>query len=135
MLETAYSIIEEAGHELTFASLYEEVAKILSMTDAEKDARIGDFYTELTLDGRFVTLVDNTWDLRARHVYDKVHIDVNSVYSDAEEADVDEEEVALSGEEGALDVDVKSLEEGEEGTETVPGAMSDEDLSSLGVLK
>ena len=41
--------------------------------------------TQLTLDGRFVTLGENVWDLRIRHTFDKVHIDMNEVYSDDEE--------------------------------------------------
>ena len=40
------------------------------------------FYTNLSLDGRFVTLGENEWDLRSRQKYEKVHIDMNDVYSD-----------------------------------------------------
>ena len=44
------------------------------------------------LDGRFVTLGENQWDLRSRHTFDKVHIDMRDVYSDVETSDDDEEE-------------------------------------------
>ena len=37
------------------------------------------------MDGRFVNLGDNQWDLRTNQTYDKVHIDMNDVYSDIEE--------------------------------------------------
>ena len=37
-----------------------------------------------TQTGRFVTLGENTWDLRSRHTFDKVHIDMNDVYSDVD---------------------------------------------------
>ena len=43
------------------------------------------FYTHLLLDGRFVTLCENMWDLRDRQPYDKIHIDLNAVYADVEE--------------------------------------------------
>ena len=44
------------------------------------------------LDGRFVTLGENEWDLRARHKFEKVHIDMSEVYSDVEATDEDSEE-------------------------------------------
>ena len=44
------------------------------------------------LDGRFVTLGENIWDLRSRHTFDKVHIDMKDVYSDVETEDEDSEE-------------------------------------------
>lgn len=56
------------------------------------------------MDGRFVNLGDNTWDLRKNNTYDKVHIDINDVYSDVEMTDNDEEEEAeLKEEIGAFD--------------------------------
>ena len=92
MLDVAYTIMSKAKKEMTFQDLYEQIAKELTMNDDEKKSHLGEFYTELTLDGRFVALTDNGWDLRARHTYDKVHIDVNDVYSDVEEGDEDEED-------------------------------------------
>ena len=44
------------------------------------------------LDGRFVTLGENEWDLRVRHKFEKVHIDMSEVYSDVETYDEDSEE-------------------------------------------
>lgn len=35
------------------------------------------FYTNITLDGRFITVGENNWDLRSRHKFDEVHIDMN----------------------------------------------------------
>ena len=48
------------------------------------------------LDGRFVTLGENQWDLRVRHKYESVHIDMSEVYSDVEtyDEDVEDEEEA-----------------------------------------
>lgn len=92
MLDVAYELMTKTHKEVTFTDLYDQIAKTLAMNDDEKKSHIGEFYTELTLDGRFVALTDNGWDLRARHTYDKVHIDVNDVYSDVEEGDEDEED-------------------------------------------
>ena len=43
----------------------------------------------MTLDGRFVLLGDNLWDLRNRHTFEKVHIDMKDAYN--EENDYQEE--------------------------------------------
>ena len=90
--ETAFEVLTAANDTLSFAELYGKVAEIAEMSEEEKAARIGQFYTEISLDGRFVGLTDNTWDLRSRHTYDKVHIDVNDVYTEVDEGERDEED-------------------------------------------
>ena len=90
--ETAFEVLTSANSSLTFAELYGKVAEIAEMSEEEKAARIGQFYTDISLDGRFVGLTDNTWDLRSRHTYDKVHIDVNDVYSEVDEGERDAED-------------------------------------------
>ena len=52
------------------------------------------FYTQLSLDGRFITLTDNFWDLRSRHKFEQVHLDMIDAYSD-EDDEIDEEEEEL----------------------------------------
>ena len=90
--ETAFEVLTAANDTMTFAELYGKVAEIAEMSEEEKAARIGQFYTDISLDGRFVGLTDNTWDLRSRHTYDKVHIDVNDVYSEVDEGERDAED-------------------------------------------
>ena len=95
LLEVGFEIITKNEVKMSFADLYAAVGKELSMTEEEMNDRIGAFYTDLTLDGRFVALPDNTWDLRSRHTYAKVHIDIASIYSDEEEnKDQDAEDLA-----------------------------------------
>ena len=84
-VDTAYDIVVKNGAELPFATLWNNVCEELGLTQEDKVARVSYFYTQLTLDGRFVTLGENVWDLRIRHTFDKVHIDMNEVYSEDEE--------------------------------------------------
>ena len=84
-VDTAYDIVVKNGVELPFATLWNNVCEELGLTQEDKVARVSYFYTQLTLDGRFVTLGENVWDLRIRHTFDKVHIDMNEVYSEDEE--------------------------------------------------
>ena len=135
MLDVAYTIMSKGKKEMAFATLYEQIAKELTMNEDEKKSHLGEFYTELTLDGRFVALTDNGWDLRARHTYDKVHIDVNDVYSDVEEGDEDEEDEAEEKEfeaqiEGKPVVEAAAPEVETEDTDAEKPAV-DEDVASL----
>ena len=84
-VDTAYDIVVKNGTELPFATLWNNVCEELGLTQEDRVARVSYFYTQLTLDGRFVTLGENVWDLSIRHTFDKVHIDMNEVYSEDEE--------------------------------------------------
>ena len=42
----------------------------------EANKKAGQYFTNMMLDGRFVTLGENEWDLRSRHTFDKVHIEI-----------------------------------------------------------
>jgi DNA-directed RNA polymerase subunit delta len=138
MLESAYAIMSKSKKEMTFQDLYDAVGKDLEMSEDEKKAHIGSFYTELTLDGRFVALTDNAWDLRARHTYAKVHIDVNDVYSDVDEGDEDEEDEEDEKDYNAEVEGKPTAEETEEPDEVDPDAKKDADddaVEALGLKK
>ena len=82
---TAYDIVVKHGDALPFATLWNAVCEELGLTEEDRINRVSYFYTQLTLDGRFVTLGENVWDLRIRHTFDKVHIDMNEIYTEEEE--------------------------------------------------
>lgn len=94
-IQIAYELVESRGTAVAFNEIWDEVKKQSGMTEEECARELGRFYTNLSLDGRFVTLGENTWDLRKHHTFDKVHIDMNDVYADDDEKDLedmDEEE-------------------------------------------
>ena len=95
MIDEAYLILKEEGKELPFATLWARVREKLDINDEEAAERIGFFYSDLSLSGKIVPLSNNNWDLRSRHLYEAVHIDVKDIYVEVEESDgdsVDEEE-------------------------------------------
>ena len=119
-LDVAFDLIVNTGKEVSFKEIWEEVIRVQGYDEETAKRLMGQFYTNLSLDGRFVTLGDNKWDLRSRHTFDKVHIDMNDVYSDVEttsDEDVDEEDVEynkmLEGDSEEKD-DEESLGEDEE---------------------
>ena len=119
-LDVAFDLIVNTGKEVSFKEIWEEVIRVQGYDEETAKRLMGQFYTNLSLDGRFVTLGDNKWDLRSRHTFDKVLIDMNDVYSDVEttsDEDVDEEDVEynkmLEGDSEEKD-DEESLGEDEE---------------------
>lgn len=80
MVETAYRILKEEKKKLCFKELWIRVSEHLEYNEEQKEEKIAFFYTDLSLDGRFVTLGENEWDLRERNTFDKVHIDMNDIY-------------------------------------------------------
>ncbi|MDY0345016.1 MAG: DNA-directed RNA polymerase subunit delta [Bacilli bacterium] len=95
MLDLAYEVITEAKQlPISFHELWEAVCIKAELSKEKMRGQISRFYTNISLDGRFVALTDNFWDLRENHTFDKVHIDMNDVYTDVEETEeIDEEEI------------------------------------------
>ena len=92
LLDLAFEAISKSKDSLPFKTLWKEVCKAKELTEEEAAQRVSQFYTNLLFDGRFVTLGDNIWDLRSRHTFDKVHIDMKDVYSEIDTDDGDSED-------------------------------------------
>ena len=85
MVDVAYSYLKEINKKVKFNDLFNVISERIGFSEEEKENLISNFYTNLSLDGRFVTLGNNEWDLRSNQTYDKVHIDMNDIYTDMEE--------------------------------------------------
>lgn len=69
--DITYYILEEEG-KLNTADLYKKIVTLLELPSSTFEEKIGDYYTTLTTDKRFIMLEDGSWDLRSRHTSDKV---------------------------------------------------------------
>ena len=94
LIELAFEFVEGQKEPVPFSAIWEYVKKEAGLTEEQANSKAGQFFTNMMLDGRFVNLGDNEWDLRSRHTFDKVHIDMKDVYSDVETSDEDSEEAA-----------------------------------------
>ena len=92
LLDYAYDLISKQKEAIPFQQIWEYVVSAAGLSEEEAKAKVSRFYTTLMLDGRFVTLGENLWDLRSSHTFDKVHIDMKDVYSDVEATDDSDEE-------------------------------------------
>lgn len=92
LIEIAYEFVSKSKTPVHFDDIWNHVKKEAGLSEEEAAKKAGQFFTNVMLDGRFVTLGENEWDLRERHTFDKVHIDMRDVYSDVQTTDEDSEE-------------------------------------------
>ncbi len=82
--DITYYILEGSKKTINTGDLYKKIIKLLELPESSFDAKIGDYYTSLATDKRFILLEDGTWDLRSRHTSDKV-VKVMDAEEDEEE--------------------------------------------------
>ena len=128
LLDHAFDYVSGQSQPSKFQDIWAYCVKEAGLTAEEAAQKVSRFYTNLMLDGRFVTLGENQWDLRVRHKYESVRIDMSEVYSDVETYDEDSEEEEEEAEYNAAfeedkknkdvdDVDEEENEEEEEDNE------------------
>ena len=119
--DLAELILKEQSKSLNTPTIFKIICDLLDYSDEEYTAQIGDFYTSLTTDKRFV-FNNNEWDLREKHPV--------TIVMDDEEEDIEEDE-----EEEMLDED-ESLEEDDIETNIEDDDLddSDDDLDDLSIL-
>lgn len=83
-------ILEESKKPLNTADLFKKIIKLLDLPDETFEKKIGDFYTSLSTDKRFVLLENSCWDLRNRYTSDKVI--KTAIEEDDDEIDENEED-------------------------------------------
>ena len=89
--DIANLIIEQAKKGMNTLELFTNIINALELPKSTIDNKIGDFYTSLTTDKRFV-LIDGLWDLRSRHTSDKVIVKIDEDEEEIEEENETDEE-------------------------------------------
>lgn len=75
MIEMAYYILDERKQAVSFQEIWDEIVEALGMSESEARARIAQFYTDLNIDGRFISLGENRWGLRTWYPVDQIEDD------------------------------------------------------------
>ena len=89
MIDIAYRIMSEKSAPVNFKDLWNEVTFELGLDAAKAAKKISLFYSDLSLDGRFVALKDNNWELKRRLKFEDVYIDTSSIVID--DSDLEDE--------------------------------------------
>ena len=69
------NIILEETPNLNTAELFSKISSLLGLSKKEYENKIGDYYTSLATDKRFIMLDDSTWDLSKRHKSKKINVE------------------------------------------------------------
>jgi DNA-directed RNA polymerase subunit delta len=81
MLELAHEFIVSKKKAVTFKEIWQYIQK---QTDEKEATQLGRFYKLITLDGRFVALGSNKWDLKERYTFKELYDDARGVFKDVE---------------------------------------------------
>jgi DNA-directed RNA polymerase subunit delta len=92
MVDLAYQIMQERTQPIDFYELWSIICEKKQFTEEEIDENESNFYTNITLDGRMITTGENRLDLRVRHKFEDVHIDMNDIYNEEEASDEDDQD-------------------------------------------
>lgn len=96
-------ILKENNGAMNTAAIFKKISALVSLTDLEYASKIGDFYTSLTTDKRFIFLDETAeWDLRNRHSVEVVVADDDDEEEEEEES---EEEEIIEDETAEDDID------------------------------
>lgn len=114
-------ILKEEKKSLNTPTIFKKICKLLELSDEEYAEKIGDFYTSLTTDKRFILLDNACWDLKDKHKLEII-LDEDDEEDDEEtieEAEDEEDTIEESEEDDNID---ESIDE------------DDDDLEDLTIL-
>jgi len=87
MTDVAYDILTSKKRQISFSKLWEDVSKTCKVSND----KIAQFYSDLSLDSRFVSLKENKWDLTERRKYAESHVDLSEIELDEDEPEENED--------------------------------------------
>lgn len=84
MVEVAHAILEAKNEVLDFNQLLVEIQEYMELSDEALESRMARFYTDLNIDGSFISLGDNRWGLRAWYPIDSIDEEIATSMEDEE---------------------------------------------------
>ena len=111
-------ILKENKKPMNTANIFKKICELLELSEEDYSSKIGDYYTSLTTDKRFLLLDTAEWDLKDKHkveiVLDEEDDDEEVFGEEVEDEDETEEEndesIEITDDEVDLD-DSNDLEE------------------------
>ena len=114
--DLAEMILLENKKSMNTPGIFKEICNLLGLSDSDYTSKIGDFYTSLTTDKRFLLLEGAEWDLKDRH-------------DDEDESEIEDDEEEIEEDETSEEEDV---EENYDDEDTLDD--DDDDLDDLVVM-
>ncbi|MDE5758589.1 MAG: DNA-directed RNA polymerase subunit delta [Allobaculum sp.] len=92
MIEIAYGELANQHKPMSFLDLWNIVSKEMGFNQSQANGNIAQFYSDLSMDGRFTALPGNIWDLRKRQSSAHTIVDTDSLSVEDEDDFLPEEE-------------------------------------------
>lgn len=117
--DLTYLLLKENKKSMNTPTIFKEICNLLGYSDEDYATKIGDYYTSLNIDKRFVLLDNNEWDIRDRH-------SIELVMDDDDESEESEEETEEEVEE--------EIEEEDDIDEVIDDEIDDDDIDDLSIV-
>ncbi|EOH90765.1 DNA-directed RNA polymerase subunit delta [Enterococcus asini] len=85
MIEVAHAILEQKADVMDFSDLVNQIQTYLGKSDSEIRDSLSQFYTDLNIDGSFISLGENRWGLRSWYAIDSIDEELNHGLDEDEE--------------------------------------------------
>ncbi|WP_314067594.1 DNA-directed RNA polymerase subunit delta [uncultured Vagococcus sp.] len=85
MIEVAHAILEQRADVMEFSDLVNQIQNFLGKADSDIREILPQFYTDLNLDGSFISLGENRWGLRSWYPIDSIDEEVSHMGEDEDE--------------------------------------------------
>lgn len=125
--DIAYELIKEEKKQINTPNLFKEVCNLLELSEEEFEAKIGEFFTALTTDKRFILIDSVNWDLKENHV-------VKVVIDDGEEETVEDIEEDEKDDDIVDDEEKEEIEEDDYSDEALDDLDVDDEMSDLTIM-
>ncbi len=121
--DITYMILKENKKTMNTPTIFKEICNLLDYSEDEYVAKIGDYYTSLTMDKRFILLDNNEWDIRDNHSVELV--------LDEE----DDEEVEPTDDEENMDSEFEDdMEEDLDNVDSIDDDLDTSDIDDLAIV-
>ncbi len=131
LIEVAHYVLENRREVMPFQAIVDEIKKFLDLSEGEMRDRLVQFYTDMNIEGNFISLGNNTWGLRAWYPIDAIDEEVQTQTKTKKRKSDDEDDEDID--EDILDDDIEyedddMVEElGEEEVVLTDGLVGDDD--------
>ncbi len=126
--DIAYEIIKEDKKQYNTPNLFKIVCDILKLTESDFESKIGDFFTALTTDKRFILIDSVNWDLKENHIV-KVIVD-----DDSDSEEIIEEESDETEEENDEDIE-EEIDEDDYSEDAIDDIEDEDDMDDLTIIE
>ena len=123
--DITYMMLKESKKTMNTPTMFKEICKLLDLSDDTYADKIGDYYTSLQMDKRFVMLDNNEWDIRDNH---SIEIVIDEEDEDEDIEETEEEEEVIEEEEENEDTLYDDESEIDDDDDTLPLVDEDEEL-------